>query len=184
MVFAGSSHWCGCFGGIWWKISWKPQSCLWRKTHTQSCSWWSFDTLRLTAQHISTLFVFTVLCQCSLFMFPVTVITRLSPMGHAIWNFQILAIITSWKNVITIWIYFHCQRSKPKGNQTDVFHDNIFMTHTLQSCAPHDKHMEVHMVLNDAHLSRMVSRWRCGQQTETREEVNYKVLDIADRCRK
>lgn len=40
------------------------------------------------------------------------------------------------------------------------------------------------MVLNDAHLSRMVSRWRCGQQTETREEVNYKVLDIADRCRK
>lgn len=143
-----------------------------KNTHKQSCSWWSFDTLHLTAQHISTLFVFTVLCQRSLFMFPVTVITRSSPMGHAIWNFQILAIITSWKNVITIWIYFHCQRSKPKGNRTDVFHDNIFMTHTLQSCASHDKHMEVHMVLHDAHFSRMASRWRRGQQTETGEEVN------------
>lgn len=176
VVFADSSRRGGCFGDIWRKISRKPQSRLWRQAHTNRAA--HEDVLTRCVSLFVTSTLFTVLCQCSLFVFPCNCHHKVTAYGTCYmkraskyWSLSRHGRMLSRSG----FIFTAADQSK-RGKMTDVFQDTIFMTHTLRSCALHGNHMEVRMVLHDADLSRMVSRWRCGQQTE-KGEVNYQVPD-------
>ena len=138
--FLDSSYWRSWFGRAGRELPWEPQGCLWSQTQTHthththrehfkhSCSLGGSDSP--SVHHINTLFVFTALCQRSLFVFPHSSSPAQHPRDtlHEM-GFHTLVIITSWKNVVTIWMYSPSRLSRQRGERrTHVFHDLLFKT--------------------------------------------------------
>lgn len=126
VVFLGSSYWCGWLGDVGRQLPWEPQGCLWSHTNTAAHR----DVLTgvsLSLHHINTLFSLPSVsgaCLCLALVISIAQHPRdtLHDMGV-----HTSAIIRSWKNVFTIWIYLPHHLSKQRGERrTDALHDKSF----------------------------------------------------------
>lgn len=107
-------------------------------------------------------------------------------------GFHTSVIITSWKNVIALWIYLHHHLSKRRGGKEDdrfitwyAVHNMNCTRESVSSCTG-DGHMAVQVTtqwrtlacsVHNALSTAMILKWRGDSKTTVGGDINYVAFD-------